>query len=268
MGVFTDYIDESLKYERDSFGIKYKYQRHILEEMTERANSATEAGLTDPKVISDLVISNYKNIKYDYKKYYIKELRKLNAKKFRRTMYVLSPLAVLTSVAAMLLCGFFLHIWASAWLIPLGVIFSLIITVNTAVAIEMTRRSIWFNVIARVLNSISIMLISVFLFLVLLMDFHFKDIWTVIPMGVATIFVADCFYIHFTKKKFRVVNYLIYIPILFTMLFVILGGLELVPFKYGWILIIISLVVDLIVALIKVNENNKYYKSLEVQNEK
>lgn len=268
MGVFNNYIDERLKNEKDSYGIKYRYQRHILEEMTKKANSAAEAGLTDSKVISDLVISNYKNIDNDYKKYYIKEIRKINSKKFRRTMLIISPLAVLTSVATMILCGIFLHIWASAWLIPLGVIFSLIITINTAVAIDMTRRNVWFNIIARILNSISIMLVSVFSFLVLLMNFNFKDIWTVIPMGVALLFIADCFYIHFTKKKFRIVNYLIYIPSIFTMLFVILGGFKLIPFKYGWLLIIASLILDLILALIKINENRRYYRSLEVQNEK
>ena len=62
---FIEYIEDSCKNIKDSH-IAYKYKRKILDEMTERANEVTGAGLRDEKVLADLLADEYPDLEKNF----------------------------------------------------------------------------------------------------------------------------------------------------------------------------------------------------------
>ena len=72
MESFIDYINSALPDQKGD-SILYKYKRKVLEEMTQRANEVTSRGINNCQVVDDLIISEYANLKEDYKEYYKKE---------------------------------------------------------------------------------------------------------------------------------------------------------------------------------------------------
>ena len=80
MESFIDYINSALPDQKGD-SILYKYKRKVLEEMTQRANEVTSRGINNRQVVDDLIISEYANLKEDYKEYYKKEKAAQNSKR-------------------------------------------------------------------------------------------------------------------------------------------------------------------------------------------
>ena len=65
---FIDYIEESCKNIEDNH-ISYIFKKKLLDEMTQRANEITSAGLRDEKVIADLLADEFPDIEKQYKEF-------------------------------------------------------------------------------------------------------------------------------------------------------------------------------------------------------
>lgn len=86
----------------------------------------------------------------------------------------------------------------------------------------------------------------------------FLKSWVIVIAGVALIFVVDGIYMYRTKVRLAIINWLIYIPVVATMLYIILSGLGILAWNTGWMLIIVSLGLDLIVMYASLARNRKY----------
>lgn len=260
MEKYIDYIEETLAGEADS-GTLYRYKRKLIDEMTARANEITHAGLTDEQVMFDLIRDEYPDLHAGYRKFAEAERLKKRAKARRKAALIGVPCYILLLTVLYLGVSFLTGHWAQTWLIMVGCIF-LLILFGTGIAIKKLcgMRRI-FHPIARVLIAIDIMLVAVYIFLFCLMLFDPPHIWTVIIAGVIALFIADGIFAAVTRQKLAVINYLLYIPAISALLYVILGAVGAIPWSPGWMIILLGVLADiLVVAGVLINNSRYKYK--------
>lgn len=255
MESFYQYIEKALP---DKMGdsVLYKFKKKTLDEMTLRANELTSRGLKDEKVINDLVISEYDDIVGEYKKY---ANEKAKAKK-RKTYLIANIIGSVAYLLTMLILYFGISFGTKAWgttwvIIADGILVwvSYILTLFVNRVMDMKRI---FHFIGRILLAIDIMVISVAVFLVLMGVFHAPHSWLVIFGGIFSMFLADGIFALRTKQKLAIIFWLIYIPAMSAMLYVILSTVSVLSWSTGWLIIPCSIIVDLIISLVAIKVNN------------
>ena len=274
---FIEYIETSCAKLPDNH-ITYLYKKHILDEMTDRANEVTHAGLKDEKVLADLMADEYPNLDGNYY-VWAKEYKKKKRAKKMRLIYVIG--GVLTFFISLILffvvgeTGTFTYYgynddilgvhtvsaYRNAWLIILGAVFGIIIFCLGLGIKRICKMRRVFHPIARAMIVLCVMIVMVFAFLCALMlstNPLETKMWPIVIAGIILALVADIIFAFTTKQKFRTVTTMIYMPIISTMLFVILNAYGLVG-SLGWLVIISGLIVDVIYALTIVASNAKYF---------
>lgn len=254
---FYQYIDSALP-DRGGNKFLYKFKRETLDSMTQRANELTARGLRDEDVISDLIISEYSGIVDDYQKYEYEKRQKEFRKKFTIGNIIGSVVYLLTLVVCFLGIGMSTHIWHPTWVIVVdGVLIwtAYLLTLGVARVIEMKRI---FHIIARVLLGMDIVVMSVALFIFMMAVLRIPNTWVVVIGGILAMFLADATFASVTKQRLAILNWLVYIPAMSTMLYIILAGLSIVSWLGGWVLIPLSLVLDLIIIIAAVKINTSY----------
>lgn len=274
---FIEYIETSCAKLPDNH-ITYLYKKHILDEMTDRANEVTHAGLKDERVLADLMADEYPNLDGNYY-VWAKEYKKKKRAKKMRLIYVIG--GVLTFFISLILffvvgeTGTFTYYgynddilgvhtvsaYRNAWLIILGAIFGIIIFCLGLGIKRICKMRRVFHPIARAMIVLCVMIVMVFAFLCALMlstNPLETKMWPIVIAGIILALVADIIFAFTTKQKFRTVTTMIYMPIISTMLFVILNAYGLVG-SLGWLVIISGLIVDVIYALTIVASNAKYF---------
>ncbi len=255
---FIDYIEESCKNIEDT-QISYKYKRKLLDEMTERANEITMAGLRDEKVLADLIATEYPNIEENYTAYKKSEKKKARASLFRKlfalggVLFFIAIFVVYFSISAST------HAWDKTWLIIVGGIFTMIIFYMSLLAKRLYLWKRWLHPLVRLIIAGCIVLLSVFMFLFVLAMLDPGMSWTIIIMGVMLALVADLIFAFATKQKFRTIFAFVYMPIIATMLYIILAGFNVVSWLGGWPIIFIGIALDLIIAFAIISHNAKYF---------
>ena len=74
------------------------------------------------------------------------------------------------------------------------------------------------------------------------------------------------YFIAITHQKFAIINYLLYVPAVAAMVYVIFGILRVVSWNPGWLIMVASVVLDIIVMVIAV-VRNKSFKVGEVEDQ-
>lgn len=265
MEKYVQYIEESMSgIKQDELLIKFK--KETLDEMTRRANEITGSGMTDAKVISDIIIGEHPDLKAEYEKYVAAQCKKMNAKKFALFNVIGSATFMVLTIIIYLGVSFVTNDWGRSWLIIMGGV-SLLVTYLLGINIKKTtalRRA--FHPIARVSLALAVMMITTFIFLVALVYSFTPNSWLIWLAGVICIFIADAAYAHITKQKFAVFNYLIYIPSIAAMVYVILGFTRVIPWHPGWLIMLFAVLADLLIVLCKSISTQKYvYKQEETE---
>lgn len=247
MEKYIQYIETSLKDEKDCKTL-YRFKKSILDEMTQRANEVEARGLRSKEVISDLVISEHPDLKKSYAQYYIKSTQKQRERRRVIANVVGSVIYILTLLVVYLSLSFITHKWGQTWVLMVGGVCLWVSYLLDLIIAKVTKMRQIFHLIARAVLALNVMLISTVAFIVALALFHRHESWVIFIIGVAAVFIADAVYATVTKKKLVLINYLLYIPPVFTMLYVVLGGLSVVSWSTGWILIPVSLLIDAVIA--------------------
>lgn len=255
---FIEYIEDSCKNIKDS-QLSYKYKKKLLDEMTERANQVTAAGLRDEKVLADLMADEYPDIEKNYYVFEKIEKKKARAKLLRTIFAVGGVLFFIAMFIAYFSISKSTGAWDKTWLIIVGGIFSMIIFYTSFLIKRLYHWHRFLHPLARVLIAGCVMLISIFAFLFTLMMYNPGYSWVFVILGVALSFVADLVFAFATKQKFRTVSLFVYIPAIFTMLYIILAGMGVVSWLTGWLLILAGVGVDLIIFMSIVAHNAKYF---------
>ncbi|MBQ8766489.1 MAG: hypothetical protein IJZ16_06755 [Clostridia bacterium] len=255
---FIDYIEKSCENIKDSH-ISYKYKKKLLDEMTERANEITGAGLRDEKVLADLIADEYPDLEKNYYAYEKEEKKKARGKLLRIIFAVGGVVFFIAMFIAYFSISKATGAWDKTWLIIVGGIFAMIIFYTSFLIKRLFRWHRFLHPLARILIAGCIMLASIFAFLFVLTMLDPGFSWIFVILGILLSFVADLVFAFVTKQKFRTVSLFVYIPAIFTMLYIILAGMGTVSWLTGWLLILVGVAVDFIIFAAILAHNAKYF---------
>ena len=257
MQQFIDYLDKALP---DNFGNKilYKFKRKLLDEMNERYLEVSRRGITNQKVITDLIISEHADIQEEYKKYNSEVMAKKRAQRRVITRIIGSAVYFIAVIVLFLLISIPTNAWGRTWVIPVDALLIWICYLLTLAVVKITSFKRIFHIFARMILAFDVVIFSVASFLFAVGVLRFSRGWVLIIAGIALALIADGAYAHFTKVRFAIINDLIYIPIIATMLYIVLSALHITAWGTGWILIILSLLVDVIIMYASVLSNRRY----------
>lgn len=262
MDKFIEYIESSLP-KNGNGDILYKFKREKLEEMTRRANEITARGITDSRVVDDLIISEYPDLKSDYEKYYIEKTASQRSKKAFFLNLIGSAIYLLTLIVSYLSVSFITQNWGQSWLIIVNGICLWVCYLLAVGAKKLTSMRRFLHPVARLMLGGAVMVFFVTVFLFCLVVLKAPHSWVIVIAGIAMMFVCDSIYIAVTKQKLAILSYLVYIPAFSAMLYIILSGINLISWFTGWIIIPLSLILNLAIIFIAIAKNTRVKQEVE-----
>lgn len=258
MNTFIEYIENSCAKLPDNH-MAYLYKKKILDEMTERANEMTHSGLKDEKVIADLLMDEYPDLKEGFPAFEKAEKKRSRAKLMRIIMGIGGLIFFIAIFVTYFAVSNATDAWGKSWLIIVGGIFAMIIFYTSFGIKRICRMRRVFHPIARFLLAACVMLFAVFMFLFWLIMIPELTFWPIIMGGIILVLVADTIFAYATKQKFRMVTAMIFMPIITTMVYIILGAYNIVTWNGGWPIAILGFVTDLVYIICIAVSNAKYF---------
>lgn len=256
MEQFIQYLDTSLP-DRDGGEILYKFKKKTLDEMNDRYLEVSQRGISNQKVISDLVISEHPNLENEYKAFYNSATAAAKTKRKILLNVIGSAVYILGIVIVFLAVSFVTQHWGQTWLIVVdGILLWVAYLLSLGVKKITSMRRI-FHIFARILLALDVMVLTVAVFLFTLVMIGFAKSWLIVIAGIALMFAADAVYITVTKQKLAIIYYLIYIPAAAAMLYIIFSAIGITAWSSGWLLIIFSLFIDMLIIYISIARNKR-----------
>ena len=255
MNKLIEYIENSCENLEDNQS-SYRYKKKIFDEMTQRANEVTLAGLKDEKVIAELIADEFCDLEANFAKY---ERKSRRSKLLKIGLPVGGLIAFVLIFVSYFLVSAITGAWDKTWLIIVGGIFAMIICyLSFAIGKLCSMRRI-FHPIARVLIIGCTVIVAVFVFLFFVMMIPELRAWPIIPGGIIIALLADLVFAFVTKQKLRTISLFVYMPAISAMLYVILSAYNIVSWSGGWPIVLLGLVADLVYILFVIVSNMKYF---------
>ena len=137
---FTDYAEKALK-KLPNTKSAYLYKQEIIARMTERANELVKSGLSDNKVINELVINEFSDIEKEYYER-MKNKKKASKKKNTGSLAALGVIGyILVLIGAFLGVSFVTGSWDKSWLIiVVGILGAVIAGLAVAALIAVIKK--------------------------------------------------------------------------------------------------------------------------------
>ncbi len=260
MSLFSDYIDDKLKGVPNANGSLERYKKMILKRMEDKASSDTYKGMQEKEILEVLAAGEFKDLRSDYRKVYEYECTKKRSRAVGASVALGSVAYILMLVVVYISVSFITHLWSYTWLILFGGITLLAVGLLIYSIKKASAHGQGFNFMVRFFSAVVIMLMATFVFLCLQLIFHLPHSWIIFLVCIIAIFVVDAVFMTILKQKHKVVNYVFYIPVVATLLYVVLGILHVVPWNPGWLMIIVSLIIDIIVIIASLIRKSSYIK--------
>lgn len=256
MESFINYINTVLP-DKHGDSILYKFKKKTLDEMTNRANEITSRGINNRKVVDDLIISEYSDLAEEYKKYYAEQ--KAAAKSKKNVIYnvIGSAIYLLLIIVVFLGVSFATKRWNMTWAIVADGVLLWVVYLLSLGIIKFTSMKRIFHIIARVFlaGAIIVGTVAVYLGVLALTDSTTPHRWLIVIFGLIAMFVCDGAYASLAKHRLAIINWLVYIPVIAVFIFIVIGVLAVMPWKIAWIIIPLSLILDLAIILISIGKN-------------
>lgn len=257
MEQFIKYIDSELPPQKNN-DLLYRFKRSVLDEMNARYSEVMQRGITNTKVITDLVISEYPNLQSDFEKFTIQQKAKNKTRRRLILNTAGSVIYLLCIIISFLGISFLTHKWAYTWLIVVdGILLWVVYLLHLSMKKILTFKKI-FHIFARLVFAGGLMVLSVAIFLFVRIMTGNTLSWLILIAGVASMFIGDAVFSVVTKRRLAVLSILLYIPVVATMLYIILSAAAIIPWNAGWILIIISLIIDFLIIAVRIGINKKH----------
>lgn len=256
MSRLINYVDTSFGNNQDN-ELLYKFKKKLISSMTDRANEITHAGLTNEQVIDDIVISEHPDLKKEFEDYKI-ELANKTAKKKQRQKTFWGSVAYLVAVIIVFLAiSLIKHTWNDTWVFLINGICLYLAYMFINSVITLTEKRSVFYPLPRLLLCLSVFLFAVPVFLILNNFLNLQHAWLTFLFAVLVMFSADGVYAENVSERFAIFFHLGYIPPAMTMIYIILGTLNIIPWNPGWLLIPFSFLIVLTVVLIRMHKHKK-----------
>lgn len=261
---YTDFIDMTLSdfdEKADTARELEKFKLDRKSKMRSRELELRERGLTDSKVISDLIISENVDARHDF----IKLQRKTIEDKAERRILLLK---LLMAIAYFMVVGILFildsvynHDWEHSWIIIVGGIFlfAIMLFLMPNRFHYKGKRKIPFNYAL----TISVLLLATFVWLIveIVYAMHYSGI--IFSITGFLIFLVDAIVPVVIKQKYSVWHSIASTPFACACLYITLALMGIVSWKTGWLIIIAGLVISI---LIFVFSYNKKYRLSEKAN--
>lgn len=255
---YTDFIDVTLSDFSNDPDIKYTlndFKKKRKAEMRNREMVLRKRGLSDDKVISDLIISENIDARHDF----IKEQRKAIEDNAERTLFILK---ILLSVVYFMIDGIFFILdsfynddWAHSWIIIAGgiVLYILILFLMPEKYHYKGRRRIPFNYAV----TISVLVVATFIFLVMEIVYNMHYSGIIFSITGFFIFFFDSFVPLLTNQKYGIWHSIFSVPLSCTCLYLTLCLRKVVPWQTGWLLIIAGMAVSIVLFVFAYNKKHR-----------
>ncbi|MBR6393105.1 MAG: hypothetical protein IKS12_07435, partial [Eubacterium sp.] len=168
-----------------------------------------------------------------------------------------SAIYLLLIIVVYLGVSFVTKAWNMTWAIVVdGVLLWVVYLLSLGVR-KFTSMKRIFHIIARAFlaGAIIVSTVAVFLFVVAVTDNTTPNRWLIVIFGLMAMFVFDGLYASVAGHRLAIINWLLYIPVIATFLFIIIGALAIMPWSVAWIIIPLSLILDLAIILIAIGKN-------------
>ena len=248
MANFIEYVDKSLADFPQTKSL-YEYRQKVITEMTQRANELVSKGIKDDNVITQLIISEYPDLAGDYGKSVGEKIKKQKTVRNVKGAVIAGISYVLVLVMTYLGVSFKLGNWDKSWLIMVIGLLLPAFAGLVLVALKKKGSSKGFSAVSRVLLMASVAIGAVLLFLFLFFALGISKSWIIFILAVPVALIADAAFSIVTKQKFNLLTYMIYIPVCASLLYVALCLFGLLSWHPGWMIIVLSIVADLVIAL-------------------
>lgn len=258
---YCGHIESVMKKEGNS-PLVFIFKRRELEEMDMRTQEVKKRGLSDEKVLHELIIDEYneKRILSDYQKY----LQEVKEKKLLKAAPFVCGGTMLLSVIVYLLIGFIADVWHPTWLIIEGAATGVFIGLML-LGVYLLHKHHFLYFVLRLLVAGSVMVLAQFVFLFIRILFDFDMAYLVILGAVGVMFITDFILATATKQRLLIVNALITVPVITAFTYVILGLLGVIAW-YPWRFMFLGAVLlDLLIVVGVLIHNKKYSYKPEVE---
>ena len=258
---YTDFIDVTLSdfaNDPDSAHALEEFKKKRKSEMRNREMVLRKRGLSDDKVISDLIISENIDARHDF----IKEQRKSIEDKAEKTLFALKILLSVVYYMAIgifyILDSFYNDDWAHSWIIIAGgiVLYILILFLMPEKFHYKGRRKVPFNYAV----TISVAVVATFVFLVMEIVYNMHYSGIIFSITGFFIFFFDSFIPILTGQKYGLWHSITSIPLAGACLYITLSLLKIIPWQTGWLLIIAGIAVSIVVFVIAYNKKHQLSK--------
>ncbi|MBR5422646.1 MAG: hypothetical protein IK108_01425 [Clostridia bacterium] len=251
---FISFINAALP-DQPGDDIQFSFKRKTLDEMTQRYNEVSTRGISDQTVIEDLILSEHPDLGQEYAAYRLAQLKARRQKKRIRFNIIGSVIYLLALIGVYLLVSFATHAWDKTWAIIVdGVLLWVVYLLSVGVGFFTSLKKI-FHVFARVClaGAVIVAMVAVYLCVVAVADIPRG--WLIVIAGLILMFVSDGIFAVAAKHRLAIISWLIYIPVIATFLFIFIGALSILPWGAAWIIIPLSLIVDVGIILSAIAKN-------------
>ena len=261
MNNYTDFMDVTLSdfaNDPSSAHALEEFKKKRKAEMRNREMVLRKRGLSDDKVISDLIISENIDARHDF----IKEQRKSIEDKAEKTLFAMKILLSVVYYMAVgifyILDSFYNDDWAHSWIIIAGgiVLYILILFLMPEKFHYKGRRKVPFNYAV----TISVAVVATFVFLVMEIVYNMHYSGIIFSITGFFIFFFDSFIPILTGQKYGLWHSIISIPLAGACLYITLSLMKLIPWQTGWLLIIAGIAVSIVVFVVAYNKKHQLSK--------
>ena len=256
---YADFIESQMtKHPNDD--ITFAYKRSVLDAMEKRSRQLRKRGLTDEKVIRELVCSENEAIEAGYFAYLKKEKKKKQIRALPRNI----PIYMIALVLAYLITGFASGIWHPTWLIiEVGV--SVMVVYLLLFAADLIAKTPLYP-LARLCTAGSVMVTAQFLFLLLRIPLGLEKSYLLFLAAVGFMLISDGILASATKQKFAFLSWLVYIPASMGVFYPLLALTGVIPWNPGWMLMVAAAALDLLLVLGTVLYKGSFTVRQELEN--
>lgn len=223
--------------------------------MNLRYDEVSKRGVGGGKVIEDLIISEHPDLEKEYSAFREKELKNRKTKRSLKLNIIGSVLFLLALVGVYLLVSFATHAWSMTWAIIVdGVLLWVVYLLSIGVKYFTSLRKI-FHIFARIALAGAVIVFMVALYLLIVALFDIPRSWLIVIVGLIMMFVCDGVFAVVAKHRLAIITWLVYVPVIATFVFILLGALSVLPWGVAWIIIPLSLVIDVIIIVTAAGKN-------------
>ncbi len=254
MNGLSDYIDNSLAGIKNNDAL-YHYKGKLLEKMSARADELQMRGLSDEKVILDLIAQEYPNLAEDFQQN--KEKQKSGKSVLRKGLNLITGFLLYTFVLTLIFLAFSFHTeaWALSWLIMVNGIILFVVVFLLKLLRSAAAKHRYKT--ARTCLISSIMLCSVFVFLIMQILLTINKSYLVFLAGVTLAIICDVILAYLTRQRFAIINLVVTLPFAAALIYVILSLLGFISWHPYWLIILNAFLADFIIIAFSINKNSK-----------